>query len=250
MARLRMLAVPVIAATLLLAGCSKGNDATAGATDQVGGSAATGSATPGAGATSWSDGAEPSGMGSGSGCDESGSGCYGPIPEGGESSQNTDDDRRVFGFATTDEAELAAASSEVSAQVNALASAAATGNLDAVEANAQGLLATAERMQRDADHAYARQKPLQPADPGLIKARGNALSAFKLTADYAQAAVNLADALKKASLSELAAAVNEVVNLSGTSTQVESSYAELNAELTAWARSNPYAAASALKSYG
>jgi hypothetical protein len=67
-------------------------------------------------------------------------------------------------------------------------------NASAAEADASTLLSEAERTEGDAGSATDRMQPRKPSDPDLQTIRMDALSAFGLTDQYAQTAVDLADA--------------------------------------------------------
>jgi hypothetical protein len=230
--------VSAVAAMVLLAACSKSSTTTATAPlpSQAGGASVTG--TPPA---------SDSGSGTGSGQGKDGGGGSGSVS--GSDGHATDDDQRVFGYATTDETAIAAQTSTVSSQISQLANDAGAHNLGAVESDAQALLNSSKKLGHQADRGVNHQQPLKPTDGDLKKARGDALDAFGLTADYANTAVSLASALTSASLTELATAANQVVALSGTSSQLESSYEHLNTELANWAAAHPVDAAAALKHY-
>ncbi len=122
---------------------------------------------------------------------------------GGGSQQASNDDLKVFGYATADEAQLAGEIALVSGTVAQLATDAAARDLDATRADAAILLDQARTLEADANSATQRQKPLDPADPTLAKARGDAIDAFGLTAEYAATVVDLAEAALDLNLAQL-----------------------------------------------
>jgi hypothetical protein len=162
----------------------------------------------------------------------------------------TDDDLRVFAFATTDEAALAAELGVLAATVATLESDLQARDLDAAERHARTLLDQAEVLGTDAHAATDRQRPLEPADPYLVAARGDAIDAFGTTAEYADSVTDIAEAVLSGELSDLPALLREAADLAGTSDDLLQSSAHLNAELVAWADANPADAARALARYG
>lgn len=162
----------------------------------------------------------------------------------------TTDDLRVFGYATTDEAALAAGLSAIASTLVTLETHLAEQDIEAARADAQTLLAQAESLETDAEAAEARQRPLEPEDADLVAAREDAVAAFGLTAEYAASVTAIADLVLAGNLSELITAAEEAAELAGTSDDLAQSYTELNAELVAWAEANPADAARALAKYG
>ncbi len=181
-----------------------------------------------------------SGEDSGSG-DDSGSG-------GAKDASN--DDMKVFGYATSDEAALAAEVAKMSETATTLADQLAGRDVDGAEATAKTLLKQAEQLGDDAGAAEKRQKPLDPSDATLSKARGDAIDAFGLTATYADTVADLANACLSLDLSEIVSAAQRAASLEGTSDDIASAYADLTTELEQWAQANPGAAAAALAKYG
>lgn len=112
------------------------------------------------------------------------------------------------------------------------------------------LLGQAEALEADSDRAADRQRPLDPSDPTLKKAREDAIEAFALTADYADAVADVARAALTLSLGELISVANEVASLEGTGDEIEQAYADLTRELESWAEDHPAEAAMALARYG
>jgi hypothetical protein len=161
-----------------------------------------------------------------------------------------DDDLRVFAFATTDEAALAAELAAIAETVASLESHLQSGDLGAVEADALTLFDQAEALEEDAGAAEDRQRPLEPTDAEMVDARRAALEAFGLTEEYAAAVNLLADATKTTDVSELLALLQQAGSVDATSEDVTQAYVDLNAALAAWAEANPAAAAAALKAYG
>jgi len=122
--------------------------------------------------------------------------------------------------------------------------------VDAAKADAATLLQEARTLETDANDATKRQQPLDPTDPTLVKARADAIDAFGLTADYAATVVDLANAALDLNLSELLSVAQQAASLAGTSAELESSFEDLNHELTSWAQDHPGEAAKALAQYG
>lgn len=168
----------------------------------------------------------------------------------GAGEQATEDDMKVFGYATSDEAAIAAAVVMMAETADELVRELEAGDVSAAEDTAGVLLGQAEALQADADRAADRQRPLDPSDPTLRKARENAIEAFALTADYADAVADVARAALTLSLSELISVANEVASLEGTGDEIEQAYADLTRELQSWAEDHPAEAAMALARYG
>jgi hypothetical protein len=83
-----------------------------------------------------------------------------------------------------------------------------------------------------------------------VNARKQALRAFGLTAEYANAVTGIANAASSFDLSELAGLIEDAAELAGTSDDLTRAYADLNGALAAYAESNPAAAAKAIATYG
>ena len=229
-----MLAVALCALVAFAAtGCKKGT------------SAITRPSGPGDVALGSSPGA-PSSIGSPSGGSNGTGGS--PSPKGGSGSGSgsgsatgafTADDLQTYGYALTDEAALAADLSAMSATLAALEGDLAARDVNAAESDARDLLDQADRMH-----------PLQPSDGDLQRIRSDALSAFGLTAEYADTAVDLANAALALDLKELATVAQQATALAGTSQELTASYTDLSNELAAFAQAEPQAAAKALAQYG
>jgi hypothetical protein len=189
-----------------------------------------------AGSQGLPDAATPSGVMSETGAD-------GPSGIVGE------DDLKTFAFATSDEAELAEQAGGLAEIVATIQRDATARDLDAVEDDARALLAAAEDLERAAADAEGRQRDLEPQDADLREIRTNALDAFGLTADYAGAAADLAQAALDLDLPQLLAVAQDAADLVGTSEELTTAYADLNAELVAWAETHPADAAKALARY-
>lgn len=159
------------------------------------------------------------------------------------------DDAKVFAYATVDVASLAAELADIAATVAELESAAAGRDVNAAEASAQMLLDEAAKLGSDAGDAEDRQKPLAPSDDTLVKARGDAIDAFGLTAEYANTLTDLAKAAESMSVGDLVSVAQQASTLAGTSDDLSKAYANLGKELDAWAQANPAAAAAALAKY-
>lgn len=125
-----------------------------------------------------------------------------------------------------------------------------SGDVSAAENTAGVLLGQAEALEADSDRAADRQRPLDPSDPTLKKAREDAIEAFALTADYADAVADVARAALTLSLGELISVANEVASLEGTGDEIEQAYADLTLELESWAEDHPAQAAMALARFG
>jgi len=240
-----MLAVALCALVAFAAtGCKKGT------------SAITRPSGPGDVALGSSPGA-PSSIGSPSGGSNGTGGS--PSPKGGSGSGSgsgsatgafTADDLQTYGYALTDEAALAADLSAMSATLAALEGDLAARDVNAAESDARDLLDQADRMGADAGDATDRMHPLQPSDGDLQRIRSDALSAFGLTAEYADTAVDLANAALALDLKELATVAQQATALAGTSQELTASYTDLSNELAAFAQAEPQAAAKALAQYG
>lgn len=161
-----------------------------------------------------------------------------------------EDDLRVFAFATTDETALAAELSAMTVTLAELESALSAADLDGAKASARSLLDQAQTLGADADAAEERERPLGPEDPEMVAARKDAIDAFGLTADYASAITDIANAVLGGQLSELVSLAQDAADLAGTSEELTRSYTDLNAGLLAWAEANPADAARALAKYG
>lgn len=168
---------------------------------------------------------------------------------GGGETQVGDDDLKVFGFATTDTAVLAGEMADVASTIAKLEEDTATRDVNAAEADAKTLLNQADALGADTSGAESRQRPLEPADQTLVKARADAIDAFGLTADYANMVADLADAALSLSLTELVDVAEQAMSLAGTSDDLTNAYSELMNELVTWAEANPTAAAAALAKY-
>lgn len=175
-----------------------------------------------------------------------GSGDSGSQDGGSSASQASNDDLKVFGYATADEGQLAGEVTVVSGTLTQLATDAAARDLDATRADAATLLDQAQTLEADANGATDRQTPLDPGDPTLAKARGDAIDAFGLTAEYAATVVDLAEAALDLNLAQLVSVAQQAASLEGTSADLERAYEDLNRELTAWAQDQPAEAAEAL----
>src|SRR5205823_4672524 len=191
----------------------------------------------------------PSGGANGTGGD--------PSPKGGSGSGSgvatgtfTADDLKTYGYAFTDEATLSADLSEMSAKVAALQADVAARDVPSSQSDARDLLDQADGMGADAGDATDRMRPLQPADGDLRTIRSDALSAFGLTAEYANTAVALANSALSLDLKELATVAQQAAALAGTGQELTGSYADLSNELAAFAQAEPQAAARALAQYG
>jgi hypothetical protein len=171
-------------------------------------------------------------------------------PDDDPADDASEDDLRVFGFATTDEAAVAAELAAITGTVGALAVDLQTRDLDAAEADARALLDQAETIGVDAEAAEGRQRPLEPEDPDLARARRHAVDAFGLTAAYANSVTDIANAVLGGSPGELPALVSDAAELAGTSDELAQAYTDLNEELAAWAEANPVNAARAVATYG
>jgi hypothetical protein len=239
LARLALAAIAIVA----MAACSRGANLAAGTTR-----ASSAASSPlASGATG--DGAIGGGGGQGGGGADGASGGDGSEGGGGgDSSQSstTTDDLRVFGFATSDEGQLAGEVAQVSDTVGRLAADAAARDPSAAQADAATLLNQARTLEADADDATKRQRPLDPANATLARARGDAIDAFGMTAAYAATVVDLAEAALDLNVAELISVAQQAVNLEGMSAELEAAYEGLNRELTAWAQDHPAEAAEAL----
>jgi hypothetical protein len=168
----------------------------------------------------------------------------------GDADAFEEDDLRVFAFATTDEAALAAELAAIAETVASLESHLQSGDLGAVEADALTLFDQAEALEEDAGAAADQQRPLEPSDAEMVDARRAALEAFGLTEEYAAAVNLLADATQTTDVSELLALLQQAGSVDATSEDVTQAYVDLNAALAAWAEANPAAAAASLTAYG
>ncbi|MGH2634931.1 MAG: hypothetical protein ACRDHU_02110 [Actinomycetota bacterium] len=160
------------------------------------------------------------------------------------------DDLEVFGYATSDEAALAADLSAVAGTLASLEADLRAQDVDGARADAQTLLDQANALETGARSAEKRQRPLEPQDAGLVAAREHAIAAFGLTADYAASVTAIADLVMAGSFGELVSAAEDAAELAGTSDDLAQSYTDLNVELAGWAEANPAEAARAVARYG
>jgi hypothetical protein len=163
---------------------------------------------------------------------------------------STEDDRKTFAYATTDEASLATQTAAMADTVGSLSADAAAHDVDAAQADAQTLLDQATEVGADAGTATGRLQPLDPSDPTLQSAQGDGVAAFALTEQYATTATDLANAALELDLRELAQVVQQAAALAGTSDDLTAAYDHLTQELAAWSQANPVDAARALSTYG
>ncbi len=241
--------VALLTLTLAATGCKKGDPAAGAPLEVAGAPQSTPSllSPPGpsrSGDRSTTSTGTSSGISTGTGSG-TGSGSGGPTP-----SAFTDDDLKTYGYAFADEATLADDLSAVTAALSALQTDVWARDVSGAEADANELLAGASRLDADATAATRRMEPVAPSDPDLQRVRGDALSAFGLTEEYAGTAVSLANAATSLDLHELASVAQQAIDLAGTSGQLTASYADLSSELAAFAQANPQAAAKALAAYG
>ncbi len=164
-------------------------------------------------------------------------------------SQVSEDDAKVFAYAITDAGSLAAELARVASAMAKLQSDAYAHDVNAAEADAKILLDEAASLGTDAGKAEGRQKPLAPSDDTLVKARGDAIDAFGLTADYANTLTDFAKAAESLSAGDLVSVAQQAASLAGSSDDLSKAYADLGTELEAWAQADPAAAAAALAKY-
>lgn len=155
----------------------------------------------------------------------------------------------TFAYGTVDTAALGADIAELAATAQSLYEHAVERDADAAEADASALLSQAEALEAAASDAERRMTPLDPDDSTLVSARSDAVIAYGLTADYAAAATDLANAALSLNLQELVALAQEATDLIGTSEAVATSYGDLALGLEAWATAHPTEAALALATY-
>jgi len=170
--------------------------------------------------------------------------------QGGSEAAASNDDLKVFAFATTDEAALATELIAIAVTVAALESDLVAHDLDAAKADAHALLDQAEALGADAANAEGRQQPLEPEDRELVAARKDAIDAFGLTAEYASSVTDIANAVLGGQLGQLPALAQDAADLAGSGEELTRSCTDLNTELLAWAEANPGDAARALAKYG
>ena len=238
-ARSLALAAVLVAA---LGACSQGAATAVGSSGATSTAATPGPSGPiGGGASASTDGDHGGGTDGSSSGDGSQGGGNDPAPP-----TSSTDDLRVFGFATSDEGQLASEVAQVSDTVARLFSDIAARDVSASQADAATLLDEAKTLEADADAATKRQRPLDPADQTLVKARAHAIDAFDTTAAYAATVADLAEAALDLNLQELASVAQQAAALQGTGAELEASFEALNRELTAWAQDHPAEAAQAL----
>lgn len=230
-----------------MSACSKSANPAAGTT-QASPAATSPAATSPAASGPTGGGVSGGDQGNGDSVDDSsgGDGSQGGGDGGGSQPSETTDDLQVFAFATSDEGQLAGEVAEVADTIARLAADAAARDLSAAQADAATLLDEARKLEADSDDASRRQEPLEPADQTLVQARGDAIAAFGLTAEYAATVADLADAALDLNLPELVSIAQQAAALQGTSAELEAGYEDLNRELTSWAQDHPAAAAEAL----
>ena len=161
----------------------------------------------------------------------------------------TQDDYKTFAYATADSAALASEMAAVAGTVEQLYAHAAARDLASAEADAQALLAQADRLESDASTAAARLVDLAPTDGTLKDARAKGIDAFSLTAEDAGAVIDVAAAAASLDPQALKAVAGQVTALQGTSASLTSSYEALAKNLEKWASANPQAAAAAIAKY-
>jgi hypothetical protein len=161
-----------------------------------------------------------------------------------------EDDLKAFAFATTDEAALAAELTAIAETVLDLQVDLQVRDLDAAEADARTLLDQAEALEADAGAAEQRERALEPEDADLVAARKHALDAFGLTAAYASSVTDIANAVLEGRIADVPELLQDAAELAGTSDDLAQAYADLNAELVAWAEAHPAEATGALAKYG
>ncbi|HYT29655.1 MAG TPA: hypothetical protein VEN82_02685 [Actinomycetota bacterium] len=245
-ARSLRVAVVALSSVVVLAGaaCSKQAAPDRGSLPRPSGVAGDGSSTSPAADPSTGD------PGTGGGSNGSPSGSNGSSGSNDSGGQFSTEDLKTYGYAFDDEATLAIDLDQVAASSEKLYAGALAKNVSAAEADASTLLSEAKRTEGDAGSATDRMQPRKPSDPDLQKIRTDALSAFGLTEQYAQTAVDLADAALSLNLQELASVAQQAASLAGTGAELTTSYTDLTNELAAWASANPAAAAKALAQYG
>jgi hypothetical protein len=162
-----------------------------------------------------------------------------PAPQEREN-DSTAGDLKTYAYASTDGAAIAA-------EVTSVLAPAAGGT---VHYEGYELLDDAAQLEAMADDAKRRLKAVSPSDHALISARKEGISAYSLTAEFADLMVNLATADANDDLSALNKAANQALALEGSGEELAAYYTALITQLEAWSRSHPQSAAQALKQYG
>lgn len=162
----------------------------------------------------------------------------------------TQDDLKVFAYATTDEKTVAGDLAHAATVVSKAETDAKARDLSALRSDAASLATDADRLAKDADAGESRQRPLGPTDDTLVKARKEAIAVFEEAASYATLASQLAELAANPSLQTLQQVLQLAAQLDGASASLTDDLDQLNQLLEQWSQANPAAAAKALATYG
>jgi len=158
------------------------------------------------------------------------------------------EDLVTYAYATADVLGLSQATLLMAETARILSGLADNGASEALEAEAATLRDQAGAVIRHARAAIARLEPRAPASGLLARVREDALGAYTLTIENAEAGIDLADFAASLDAGLGRDAVNAITALQG-GPDLASVYGSVAFGLDAWARANPAAAAQALSLY-
>jgi hypothetical protein len=161
----------------------------------------------------------------------------------------TRDDMKTFVYGFEDSANLSAQAVALMTSTQSLSASLMAGDQEGGRTSARQVLDQANGLEESATAAGDRLRPLGPTDHTLIQARKDGLATFELTADYAGAATDVAEAVLAQEGKAPASIARQASSLLGTGGELTSAYAALTNELESWASANPSAAAKAIALY-
>lgn len=160
-------------------------------------------------------------------------------------------DLKVYGYATADQAQLVRDLASVGLNLERLVSHVTGNNLTGAENDSKHMRNDARRLENNARTAVNRMEPLVPPDGRLKRAKQHALRAFKLSSQYAEAAMSIGEAGSVlASEGEANSVSQRALQLIGMGTKIQQAYAAMNRELTDWSEKNTTEASLAAERYG
>jgi hypothetical protein len=173
----------------------------------------------------------------------------GPTTAAAGSTQTSDPDLKTFAYANFDLTSLQGTLDRVTADSQALTSAADSWSLPDLRTAGETLREDADTLSRDTRSAIARMTPLAPNSGALADIRTRALEAYSLVAKQADAALQLADFSISLDIS-MATTVGDSIAALGTGGQsLMTSFETLGTSLQSWSAANPAAAQQALARY-
>ena len=158
------------------------------------------------------------------------------------------EDLATYAYATADVLGLSQATLQMAETARILSGLADNGASDALEAEAATLRDQAGAVIRHARAAIARLEGRAPASGQLVRVREDALGAYTLTIENAEAGIDLADFAASLDSGLGRDAVDAITALQG-GPDLASIYGSVASGLDAWARANPAGAAEALSLY-